>query len=42
MFFRRPKDAPEIKAGDLIAFSGDSWISDLVNIATYGTPGGRD
>ena len=38
MFFRRPEDAPEVKAGDLIAFSGDSWISDLVNVATYGIP----
>ena len=28
----------EIKAGDIIGFSGDSWISTLVNIATYGIP----
>jgi len=28
----------EIKAGDIVGFSGDSWISALVNIATYGLP----
>jgi hypothetical protein len=28
----------EIKAGDIIGFSGDSWISALVNMATYGLP----
>ena len=28
----------EIKAGDIIGFSGDSWISACVNIATYGIP----
>lgn len=28
----------ELKAGDLIGFSGRSWISALVNIATYGIP----
>ena len=28
----------EAKAGDIIGFSGDSWISTLVNIATYGIP----
>lgn len=38
MFSRQPKNALEVKAGDLIAFSGDSFISDLVNIATYGFP----
>lgn len=38
MFSRRPTIAPNVKAGDLIAFSGNSWISDLVNLATYGLP----
>jgi hypothetical protein len=38
MFFRQQNIAPNIKAGDLIAFSGNSFISDLVNIATYGLP----
>ena len=28
----------EIKAGDIIGFSGDSWISAGINIATYGIP----
>ena len=27
-----------IKAGDIIGFSGDNWISALVNVATYGIP----
>lgn len=26
------------KAGDLVAFSGDSPLSDLINVATYGVP----
>src|SRR3974390_1836959 len=38
MFCRQPQSMPKIKAGDLIAFSGNSFISDLVNIATYGLP----
>jgi len=28
----------EIKAGDIIGFSGHSWISAAINIATYGIP----
>jgi len=27
-----------IKAGDVVGFSGDNWISALVNVATYGVP----
>ena len=36
--FRRSSNPPEVKAGDLIAFSGESFVSDLINIATYGIP----
>jgi len=35
---KNPFIPDEIKAGDIIGFSGDSWISTLVNIATYGVP----
>ncbi len=28
----------DIKAGDVIGFSGNSWISALINIGTYGIP----
>ena len=35
---KNPFIPDEIKAGDIIGFSGDSWISTLVNIATYGMP----
>jgi len=35
---KNPFIPDEIKAGDIIGFSGDSWISALVNIATYGLP----
>jgi len=28
----------EVKAGDIIAFSGRSWISAAINVATYGIP----
>jgi hypothetical protein len=28
----------EIKAGDIIGFSGRSWISAAINVATYGIP----
>ena len=38
MFRRRLQDAPTIKAGDVIGFSGDSWISDFINIVTCGLP----
>lgn len=33
------KDRPPFKAGDVIGFSGHSWWSDLINLATYGVPG---
>jgi len=33
-----PPGEVEIKAGDIIGFSGRSWISAAVNIATYGIP----
>jgi len=29
---------PEAKAGDIVGFSGRSWISAAVNVATYGIP----
>jgi hypothetical protein len=35
---KNPFIPDESKAGDIIGFSGDSWISTLVNIATYGIP----
>ena len=35
---KNPFIPDEIKAGDIIGFSGDSWISALVNVATYGIP----
>ena len=35
---KNPFIPDEIKAGDIIGFSGDSWISALVNMATYGVP----
>ena len=28
----------EVKAGDILGFSGRSWISAGINIATYGIP----
>ena len=28
----------DLKAGDVIGFSGQSWISFLINIGTYGIP----
>lgn len=33
---KKPRPAP--KAGDLIGFSGDSWLSAGINLATYGVP----
>ncbi len=33
-----PPGETQIKAGDIIGFSGRSWISAAVNIATYGIP----
>jgi hypothetical protein len=42
MFQRKPRnlvmDLNVIKPGDVIGFSGRSWISTVVNIATYGIP----
>lgn len=35
---KNPFIPDEIKAGDIIGFSGDNWISALVNLATYGIP----
>ena len=36
--FRSRKPAPEVKAGDVIGFSGDNWLSAGINLATYGIP----
>jgi hypothetical protein len=36
--WKNPFIPDELKAGDIIGFSGDSWISSLVNLATYGIP----
>ena len=38
MFGLRPCSASTIKPGDIIGFSGESFYSDLINIATYGIP----
>lgn len=38
MFGPRQGCAPELKSGDIIAFSGASFYSDLINVATYGIP----
>lgn len=38
MFHRNPFLPDELKAGDIIGFSGHCWIGILVNIATYGIP----
>ena len=35
-FSKKPRPAP--KAGDIIGFSGDSWLSVGINLATYGIP----
>ena len=35
---RSPKARPEPKAGDILGFSGDSWLSVGINLATYGIP----
>ena len=32
------KTRPAPKAGDIIGFSGDSWMSAGINMATYGIP----
>jgi len=36
--WQNPFTPDELKAGDLIGFSGHCWSSALVNIATYGIP----
>jgi len=33
-----PKARPKPKAGDILGFSGDSWLSAGINLATYGIP----
>ena len=39
MIFSLPKRArPRPKAGDIIGFSGDSWLSLGISVATYGIP----
>jgi hypothetical protein len=38
MFGLRPKSVLTLQPGDIIGFSGDSWISDFINLATYGIP----
>jgi len=38
MFGYRPKATPTIQPGDIIGFSGESLISDFINIVTYGVP----
>ena len=38
MFRLRPDAPRDVEPGDIIGFSGESFISDLINVATYGTP----
>ena len=38
ILLRSQKTRPEPKAGDIIGFSGDSWLSAGINLATYGIP----
>ena len=38
MFGLRPQSALTVQPGDMIGFSGDGWISDFINLATYGIP----
>ena len=38
ILLRSPRPRPEPKAGDIIGFSGDSWLSVGINLATYGIP----
>ena len=38
ILLRSHKPRPEPKAGDIIGFSGDSWLSFGINLATYGIP----
>lgn len=35
---RLQRDPRDLKAGDIIGFSGDSWLSASINLATYGLP----
>ncbi len=34
----QPQSAPTVQPGDIIGFSGEGFISDLINVATYGIP----
>jgi len=34
----RPQPASTIQPGDIVGFSGECFISDLINVATYGVP----
>ena len=38
MFGLRPKSTLTVRSGDLIGFSGESFISDFINVVTYGVP----
>ena len=38
MFGLRPKSTLTARPGDLIGFSGESFISDFINVVTYGVP----
>jgi len=38
MFGLRSRSAPTIRPGDIIGFSGQCFISDFINVATYGIP----
>jgi len=38
MFGYRPRSVPTIQPGDIIGFSGESFISDFINVVTYGVP----
>jgi hypothetical protein len=35
---RPTKTRPEPKAGDILGFSGDCWLSVGINLASYGIP----
>lgn len=38
MFGLKPHPTQLVKSGDIIGFSGDSFLSDVINVATYGLP----
>ena len=38
MFGLRPQFVHTLQPGDIVGFSGDNWISDFINLATYGIP----